>query len=163
MSQESRTGLTAAEMRRSAFAAPTAALERKELEAAFHQERRERIAGLGDAAALVLDLEKRLQAVEDERRRAVIKTDSANAKLEQMHLSLSTVLGKDTRPMGLVALALSLSDSKFKLTQLAGRIDAALTLDDLVVLKRVVSNMGLTQPRTMSECAAMLGIPARAF
>lgn len=160
MSHENTDVPISANMRRAAFAAPSAVMERQELDAAYQQERKERIAGLGGSASLVLDLERQLQVVDDERRRAVNEARYATGKLEQMHKSMSAILGRDTRQLGMVRLATAMSDSKFKLTKLADYIDKALTLDDLASLKRIASNMGVIQPQTITQSMGLMGLTA---
>ena len=56
---------------------------------------------------------------------------------------------------------MALTDSKSKLVTLADYIDKARTLDDLVVLKRVASNLGVIQPQTMAQAAQLMGLSHR--
>lgn len=144
-------------MRSAALAAPSAAIERQELFAAQQQEQLERVASLGDRADLVLDLERQLRVAIDDRKRAQNEARYATRKLEQMYDAIGSILGRDVRDLGIVRLGTALSDSKFKLTMLAGYVGKADTLDDLAKLKRIVSNMGVVQPATMMESAAMMG------
>lgn len=157
MHQESTDTTLSASMRRAALAAPSAAIERQEMSAAHQQEQRERIAKLGDSAEMVLDLERRLQSAIDDRKRAQNEARYATAKLEQVHKTISSIIGRDTRSLGLVRLGTALSDSKFKLTTLAGYVDKADTLDDLAKLKRIAINMEIVQPQIILESAAMMG------
>lgn len=150
--------ITSADMRQSAYAAPTAAAERRELQEAEKLRERERIAGLGHSAEIVLELERKLATVENDRRRAAMQARSATAKLEQLHQTLSTVLGKDTRGMRLVETAAALSHFRRELTRLADHVAQA---DDLPSLKRIVANMDIKQPSTLAEQAQMLGLSLR--
>lgn len=161
MSQESESPLSAADLRTIAYAAPTAKIEREELDAAHRQAERERIEKLGGSAELVLELEARLAAAVDDRKRAQVEANYAKKKLEQVFESVSAAVGRDVRQLGLVHLGMALTDNKSKLATLAGYIDRSLTLDDLVVLKRVASNLGVTQPQTMAEAAQLMGLSHR--
>lgn len=149
------------DMRQAALAAPSAAIERRELEAAHQQEQKERIAKLGESAAAVLELERRLQIEIDDRKRAQIEARYANRKLEQIYQCISSILGRDIRHLGPASLGSAMSDSSFKLTKLADYIDKARTLDDLISLKRIASNLGVIQPQTMAESAALMGLHIR--
>jgi len=75
--------------------------------------------------------------------------------------AVSAAVGRDVRPLGLVHLGLALTESKSKLVTLADYIDKSITLDDLVVLKRVASNLGVIQPQTMAESAQLMGLSIR--
>lgn len=161
MSQENESPRTAADLRTIAHAAPTAKIEREELAIAQQQEERERIAKLGGSAELVLELEAKLAAAIDDRKRAQVKATYAERKLEQVFESVSTAVGRDVRHLGIVQLGMALTDSKSKLVTLAGYIDKALTLDDLVVIKRVASNLGVIQPQTMAQAAQLMGLSHR--
>ena len=161
MSQESKSPLSAADLRTIARAAPTAKIEREELDAAHRQAERERIEQLGESAELVLALEARLAAAVDDRKRAQVEANYAKKKLEQVFESVSTAVGRDVRHLSIVQLGMALTDSKSKLVTLAGYIDKALTLDDLVVIKRVASNLGVIQPQTMAQAAQLMGLSHR--
>jgi hypothetical protein len=161
MSQETKDIPLSEKMRLSAYAAPSAAVERQELNEAQRQAERERLSRLGDSAAIVRDLETRLAAEIDVRKRAQIEANSATARLEQVHQSMSTIFGKDTRQLNQVELGMLISGSKQKLVTLADYIYRARTLDDLVTIKRVASNLGVTKPQTMVEAAALMGLSAR--
>lgn len=161
MSQENVLPRTAADLRTIAHAAPTAKIEREELAVAQQQAERERIARLGGSAELVLDLEARLAAAVDDRKRAQVEANYANRKLEQVFESVSAAVGRDVRQLSLVHFGMALTDSKSKLVTLAGYIDKARTLDDLVVLKRVASNLGVIQPQTMAQAAQLMGLSHR--
>ena len=161
MSQESKSLLSAADLRTIAHAAPTAKIEREELDAAHRQAERERIERLGGSAELVLELEAKLAAAIDDRKRAQVKATYAERKLEQVFESVSTAVGRDVRHLSIVQLGMALTDSKSKLVTLAGYIDKARTLDDLVVLKRVASNLGVIQPQTMAQAAQLMGMSHR--
>lgn len=161
MSQENVLPRTAADLRTIAHAAPTAKIEREELAVAQQQSERERIAKLGGSAELVLDLEARLAAAVDDRKRAQVEANYANRKLEQVFESVSAAVGRDVRQLSLVHFGMALTDSKSKLVTLAGYIDKARTLDDLVVLKRVASNLGVIQPQTMAQAAQLMGLSHR--
>lgn len=161
MSEESKSPLSAADLRTIAHAAPTAKIEREELDAAHRQAKRERIERLGGSAELVLDLEARLAAAVDDRKRAQVEANYAKKKLEQVFESVSTAVGRDVRQLSIVHLGMALTDSKSKLVTLAGYIDKARTLDDLVVLKRVASNLGVIQPQTMAQAAQLMGLSHR--
>lgn len=161
MSQENVLPRTAADLRTIAHAAPTAKIEREELAVAQQQAERERIAKLGGSAELVLELEARLAAAVDDRKRAQVEANYANRKLEQVFESVSAAVGRDVRQLSLVHFGMALTDSKSKLVTLAGYIDKARTLDDLVVLKRVASNLGVIQPQTMAQAAQLMGLSHR--
>ncbi|WP_228393708.1 hypothetical protein [Pseudomonas helleri] len=161
MSQEKTRPISVADMRNAAYAASTAEIERRELIAAKEQEELERIASLAGSAELVLELEAKLAAEVDSRKRAQIEASFAKKKLEQLLNAVSGALGRDVRPLGLVQLGVALTDSKSKLTTLAGYIERSLTLEDLIVLKRVASNLGVTQPQTMVETAQLMGLNVR--
>lgn len=161
MSQEKSRSISVADMRNAAYAAPTAEIERRELIAAKEQEELERIANLAGSAELVLELEAKLAAEVDSRKRAQIEANFAKKKLEQLLDAVSEALGRDVRPLGLVQLGVVLTDSKSKLATLAGYIERSLSLEDLVVLKRVASNLGVTQPQTMAEAAQLMGLSVR--
>ncbi|MDN6861901.1 MULTISPECIES: hypothetical protein [Pseudomonas] len=161
MSQENVLPRTAADLRTIAHAAPTAKIEREELAVAQQQVERERIAKLGGSAELVLDLEARLAAAVDDRKRAQVEASYANRKLEQVFESVSAAVGRDVRQLSVVHLGMALTDCKSKLVTLAGYIDKARTLDDLVVLKRVASNLGVIQPQTMAQAAQLMGLSHR--
>lgn len=161
MSTDKNSPLTSADMRHIAYAAPTASMERAELLEAERQRERERLASLGDAAEVVLGLERQLAAVDGERRRAAMEARAAKAKLESVHQALSTVLGRNTRAMQPVEFASALSRWKFELTRLAGFIERATNADDLRTMKNVVINMGIKQPSGLAEQAALMGIPER--
>lgn len=161
MSQENVLPRTAADLRTIAHAAPTAKIEREELAVAQQQAERERIAKLGGSAELVLDLEARLAAAVDDRKRAQVEANYANRKLEQVFESVSAAVGRDVRQLSLVHFGMALTDSKSKLVTLAGYIDKARTLDDLVVLKRVASNLRVIQPQTMAQAAQLMGLSHR--
>lgn len=161
MSQENELPRTAADLRTIAHAAPTAKIERQELAVAEQQAERERIARLGGSAELVLDLEARLAAAVDDRKRAQVEANYAKKKLEQVFESVSAAVGRDVRQLSIVHLAMALTDSKSKLVTLAGYIDKARTLDDVVVLKRVASNLGVIQPQTMAQAAQLMGLSHR--
>lgn len=148
-----------AQMRMAALAAPTAAIERQELSEASRQANKERIEKLGSSAELVLDLERRLAAETNDRKRAQTEARYATSKLEQVYQSICSILGRDVRPLGVVGLGVALSDSAFKLTTIAGYIDKAITIEDLVSLKRIASNMGVIPPQSMAESAALMGLP----
>ncbi|WLG54038.1 hypothetical protein PSH77_15185 [Pseudomonas extremorientalis] len=158
MSQESESHLSAADLRTIARAAPTAKIEREELDAAHRQAERERIEKLGGSAELVLDLESRLAAAIDDRKRAQVEANYAKKKLEQVFESISAAVGRDVRQLSVVHLGMALTDSKSKLVTLAGYIDKARTLDDLVVIKRVASNLGVTPPQTMAQASQLMGL-----
>lgn len=161
MSQESESPLSAADLRTIAYAAPTAKIEREELDAAHRQAERERIEKLGGSAELVLDLEARLAAAVDDRKRAQVEANYAKKKLEQVFESVSAAVGRDVRQLSIVHLGMALTSSQSKLVTLAGYIDKARTLDDLVVLKRVASNLGVIQPQTMAQAAQLMGLSHR--
>lgn len=161
MSQEIESSRSAADLRTIAHAAPTAKIEREELAAAQQQAERERIAKLGDSAEQVLDLEARLATAIDDRKRAQVEASYAKKKLEQVFESVSTAVGRDVRQLSVVHLGMALTDSKSKLVTLAGYIDKARTLDDLVVVKRVASNLGVIKPATMAEAAQLMGLTQR--
>ncbi|EZI23140.1 hypothetical protein [Pseudomonas extremaustralis] len=161
MSQENVLPRTAADLRTIAHAAPTAKIEREELAVAQQQAERERIAKLGGSAELVLDLEARLAAAVDDRKRAQVEANYANRKLEQVFESVSAAVGRDVRQLSLVHFGMALTASHSKLVTLAGYIDKARTLDDLVVLKRVASNLGVIQPQTMAQTAQLMGLSHR--
>ena len=161
MSHENTDTPLSADMRRAAYAAPTAAMERRELDAAHRQAEKERIAKLGDSAEQVTALEAQLNTAINDRKRANNEADYAKKKLEQVSRSVSSALGRDISGLSLVHLGMALTDSKSKLVTLAGYIDKARTLDDLVVLKRVASNLGVIQPQTMSEAAHLMGLSHR--
>lgn len=161
MSQENESPLSAADLRTIAYAAPTAKIEREELEAAHRQAERERIEKLGGSAELVLDLEARLAAAVDDRKRAQVEANYAKKKLEQIFESVSAAVGRDVRQLSVVHLGMALTASQSKLVTLAGYIDRSLTLDDLVVLKRVASNLGVIQPQTMAQAAQLMGLSHR--
>ncbi|WP_039012577.1 hypothetical protein [Pseudomonas brassicacearum] len=161
MSQETQDVPLSQKMRLSAYAAPSAAIERKELSEAQQQAERERLSRLGDSANLVRELELQLAAAADDRKRAKIEAQSSTARLEQIHQSLSTIFECDTRKLNQVELGMALSRSKSKLVTLADYIDRARTLDDLVTIKRVASNLGVTKPQTMAEAAALMGLSVR--
>ena len=161
MSQESTRPPLSAEMRLTAYAAPTAEIERKEMVAASQQAERERLAKLAGSAEMVRDLESRLAAAVDDRKRAQVEANYAKKKLEQVFESVSTAVGRDVRQLGIVHLGMALTDSKSKLVTLAGYIDKALTLDDLVVIKRVASNLGVIQPQTIAQAAQLMGLSSR--
>lgn len=161
MSQESESPRVAADLRTIAHAAPTAKIERQELAMAEQQAERERIASLGGSAELVLDLEARLATAVDDRKRAQVEANYAKSKLEQVFELVSTAAGRDVRQLSIVHLGMALTDSKSKLVTLAGYIDRSLTLDDLVVLKRVASNLGVIQPQTMAQAAQLMGLSHR--
>ncbi|MGY2199068.1 hypothetical protein [Pseudomonas gingeri] len=158
MSQESKSPLSAADLRTIAHTAPTARIEREELDVAHRQAERERIERLGESAELVLDLEARLAAAVDDRKRAQVEANYAKKRLEQVFESVSTAVGRDVRKLSIVHLGMALTDSKSKLVTLAGYIDKARTLDDLVVVKRVASNLGVIQPQTMAQAAQLMGL-----
>lgn len=163
MSQENTEAKLSTDMRLSAYAAPTAAMERQELGEAHEQANKERIAKLGESAELVLGLEARLATEIDNRKRAQIQADYATRRLDQVLQSVSTALGRDVRDLSIVHFGMALTSSKSKLVTLAGYIDRSLTLDDLIVLKRVASNLGVIPPQTMAESAALMGLsPKRA-
>lgn len=161
MSQENESPLSAADLRTIAYAAPTAKIEREELDAAHRQAERERIEKLGCSAELVLDLEARLAAAVDDRKRAQVEANYAKKKLEQVFESVSAAVGRDVRQLSVVHLGMALTASQSKLVTLAGYIDRSLTLDDLVVLKRVASNLGVIQPQTMAQAAQLMGLSHR--
>lgn len=161
MSQESESPLSAVDLRTIAYAAPTAKIEREELDAAHRQAERERIEKLGGSAELVLDLEARLAAAVDDRKRAQVEANYAKKKLEQIFESVSAAVGRDVRQFSIVHLGMALTASQSKLVTLAGYIDKARTLDDLVVLKRVASNLGVIQPQTMAQAAQLMGLSYR--
>lgn len=161
MSQGNELARSAADLRTIAHAAPTAKIERQELAAAEQQAERERIAKLSGSAELVLALEARLAAAVDDRKRAQIEANYAKKKLEQVFELVSTAVGRDVRQLSIVHLGMALTDSKSKLVTLAGYIDRSLTLDDLVVLKRVASNLGVIQPQTMAQSAQLMGLSHR--
>lgn len=161
MSQEHELARSAADLRTIANAAPTAKIERQELAAAEQQAERERIAQLGGSAELVLNLEARLAAAVNDRKRAQVEANYAKKKLEQVFESVSTAVGRDVRQLSIVHLGMAITDSKSKLVTLAGYIDKARTLDDLVVLKRVASNLGVIQPQTMVQAAQLMGLSHR--
>lgn len=161
MSQKNESLRSAADLRTIAHAAPTAKIEREELAVAQQQAERERIAKLGGSAELVLDLEARLAAAIDDRKRAQVEASYAKKKLEHVFESVSTAVGRDVRQLSVVHLGMALTDSKSKLVTLAGYIDKARTLDDLVVLKRVASNLGVIQPQTMAQAAQLMGLSHR--
>ncbi|MBJ2237031.1 hypothetical protein JFT61_19650 [Pseudomonas fluorescens] len=161
MSQESKSPLSAADLRTIAHAAPTAKIEREELDAAHRQAERERIEQLGGSAELVLDLETRLAAAIDDRKRAQVEANYAKKKLEQVFESVSTAVGRDVRQLSIVHLGMALTASQSTLVTLAGYIDKARTLEDLVVIKRVASNLGVIQPQTMAEAAQLMGLAQR--
>ncbi|WP_432783688.1 hypothetical protein QZH45_09530 [Pseudomonas corrugata] len=161
MSKDNQDIPLSAQMRLSAYAAPSAAAERHELSEAQRQADRERMSKLGDAAALVRDLESRLATAIDDRKRSDIEAQFATAKLDQLHQSLSTILGKDTRQLNQVELGMAISSSKQKLITLAAYIDRARTLDGLITIKRVASNMGIVQPINMEEAAKLMGLSHR--
>ncbi|WP_300727316.1 hypothetical protein [Pseudomonas sp.] len=161
MPQENESSLSVAEMRLSAYAAPTAEVERQELMAAKQQAERERISRLAGSAELVLALEAQLATEVDHRKRAQVESSHAKKKLEQLLNAVSAAVGRDVRPLGLVHLGLALTESKSKLVTLADYIDKSITLDDLVVLKRVASNLGVIQPQTMAESAQLMGLSIR--
>lgn len=163
MSHENTDTPLSADMRRAALAAPTAAMERRELDAAHRQAEKERIANLGGSADLVLALEAQLKTAINDRKRANIEADYAKKKLEQVSRSVSSALGRDISGLSLVHLGMALTDSKSKLVTLAGYINKARTLDDLMVIKRVASNLGVIQPQTMAEAAALMGLSHRAI
>ena len=85
MSQESESPRVTADLRTIAHAAPTAKIEREELAAAEQQAERERIAKLGGSAELVLELEAKLAAAIDDRKRAQVTANYASGQLEQAH------------------------------------------------------------------------------
>lgn len=89
------------------------------------------------------------------------EAEYAKKKLEQVLDSVSTAVGRDVRPLGIVQFGMVLTSSKAKLVTLAGYIDRALTLDDLVVLKRVASNLGVIPPQTMAQAAQLMGLSHR--
>ena len=161
MSQENTDTPLSVDMRRAALAAPSAATERRELIAAHQQAERERTERLGESADQVRDLEARLQSAIDDRKRAQNEARFASNKLEQVYHSISTVLGRDIRHLSMVTLGMALSDSTSKLTTMASYIDWATTLEDLVVIKRVASNLGVIKPQTMAEAAAQMGLSHR--
>lgn len=161
MSQETKDIPLSEKMRLSAYAAPTAAVERQELNEAQRQADRERLSRLGDSAAVVRDLESRLAAAVDDRKRAQIESKFATSQLEQIHRSMTAIFGVDTSPLNQVELGMVISGSKQKLVTLADYIERARTLDDLVTIKRVASNLGVTKPQTMAEAAALMGLSAR--
>lgn len=161
MSQESESPLSAADLRTIAHAAPTAKIEREELDAAHRQAERERIEKLGGSAELVLDLESRLAAAIDDRKRAQVEANYAKKKLEQVFESISAAVGRDVRQLNVVHLGMAMTASHSKLVTLAGYIDKARTLDDLVVVKRVASNLGVIQPQTMAQAAQLMGMSHR--
>ena len=161
MSQEKTRPISVADMRSTAYAAPTAEIERRELIAAKEQEDLERIANLAGSAELVLELEAKLAAEVDSRKRAQIEANFAKKKLEQLLDAVSGALGRDVRLLDLVQLGVALTNSKSKLTTLAGYIERSLSLEDLVVLKRIASNLGVTQPQTMAEAAQLMGLSVR--
>ena len=70
-------------------------------------------------------------------------------------------MGRDVRQLSVVHLGMALTASQSKLVTLAGYIDRSLTLDDLVVLKRVASNLGVIQPQTMAQAAQLMGLSYR--
>ena len=70
MSHENTDTPLSADMRRAALAAPSAAIERREFNAAHQQAEQERIERLGKSADQVRDLEARLQSAIDDRKRA---------------------------------------------------------------------------------------------
>ena len=161
MSQENVLPRTAADLRTIAHAAPTAKIEREELVVAQQQAERERIAKLGGSAELVLDLEARLAAAVDDRKRAQVEANYAKKKLEQVFESISAAVGRDVRHLSVVHLGMALTASQSKMVTLAGYIDKARTLDDLVVVKRVASNLGVIQPQTMAQAAQLMGLSHR--
>ena len=161
MSQENELPRTATDLRTIAHAAPTAKIERQELAVAEQQAERERIARLGGSAELVLDLEARIAAAVDDRKRAQVEANYAKKKLEQVFESVSIALGRDVRQLSIVHLGMALTASQSKLITLAGYIDKARTLDDLVVIKRVASNLGVIQPQTMAQAAQLMGLSHR--
>lgn len=161
MSHESSTPLLSTDMRQAAYAAPTATIERQELEAARQQAEKERIANLGDSAGQVLDLEARLAVAIDDRKRAQVAANSAINRLEQVHQTMSAVTGRDTRKLNKVELGLVLSSGLSKLATIADYIERSRTLDDLVTLKRVASNLGVIKPTTMTEAAQLMGLSQR--
>lgn len=161
MSHENTDPPLSVDMRQAALAAPSAAIERRELIAAQQQAERERIERLGESADQVRDLEARLQSTITDRKRAQNEARFARNKLEQVYQSISTVLGRDVRHLNMVTLGMALSDSTSKLTTMASYIDWATTLEDLVVMKRVASNLGVIKPQTMAEAAAQMGLSRR--
>lgn len=161
MSQESKYPLSATDLRTIAHAAPTSKIEREELDVAHRQAERERIERLGGSAELVLNLESRLAAAVDDRKRAEVEANYAKKKLEQVFESVSTAVGRDVRQLSIVHLGIALTASQSKLVTLAGYIDKARTLEDLVVIKRVASNLGVIQPQTMAQAAQMMGLSHR--
>lgn len=161
MSQENTDTPISVDMRRAAYAAPSAAIERQELEAARQQAEKERIANLGSSAEKVQELEAQLAKTIGDLTRARIEEIYAKKKLEQVFESVSAAVGRDVRPLGLVQLGMVLTCSKSKLVTLASYIERSLTLDDLVVLKRVASNLGVTKPTTMAEAAQLMGLSLR--
>lgn len=158
MPTQTPSPITSADMRQIAYAAPSAADERRELHEADKLRERERIAGLGNSAEVVLELEQRLATVESKRRKEAMRARAVTAQLEEMHQTLSTVLGKDTRVMRRVEFASELSQARFELTRLAGYVEQA---DDLATLKRIVTNMGIKQPNGLAEQAELMGLPLR--
>lgn len=161
MSHENTAPPISVEMRRAALAAPTAKIERDELEVAKQQAEKERVASLGGSAELVLDLEAQLAVAINDRKRAQNEADHATKKLEQVFQLVSTAIGRDARLLGVVHLGMALTDSKSKLADLAGYIDRSRTLDDLVILKRMASNLGVIPPKTMAEAAQLMGLSRR--
>lgn len=161
MSHENTDTPLSVDMRRTALAAPSAAIERRELEAARQQAERERIARLGESADKVRQLEAQLQLAIDDRKHAQNEARFASNKLEQVYQSISTVLGRDVRHLNMATLGVALSDSASKLTKMASYIDRVVTLEDVVVMKRVASNLGVINPQTMAEAAAQMGLPVR--
>jgi hypothetical protein len=161
MSQENESPLSAADLRTIAHAAPTAKIEREELDAAHRQAERERLERLGRSAELVLDLEARLASAVDDRKRAQVEANYAKKKLEQVFESISAAVGRDVRQFSIVHLGMALTASQSRLVTLAGYIEKARTLDDLVVIKRVASNLGVIQPQTMAQAAQLMGLSHR--
>jgi len=158
MSTQSPSPTSSADMRQSAYAAPTAADERRELQEADDQRERERVAALGESAAAVLELERKLAVVENNRRKEAMRAKAVTARLEQIHQTLSTVLGKNTRLMRRIEFTSALSHAKLELTRLAAYVERA---EDLPTLKRIVANMGIKQPSDLAEQAALMGLPLR--
>lgn len=146
------------QMRMAAKAAPTAEQERVERIEADRQRERERVAAMAGDAGAIIDLEAKLGAEQDSRKRAEIRSRHLEGRIEQVLSTISGVIGRDASGMGQVELAVVMSCAGHKLATLAIHLDYAETLEDLQKIKRIATNMNVRKPKTMPECAAAMGL-----
>lgn len=141
-----------------AKAAPSGAQERAELIEADRQRERERIAGMYGNAGAILELEEKLGAEQDSRKRAEINARHLAGRLDQVLQSISSVIGHNAAGLCQVQLGVAMGSAGLKLAKLATYLESAETLDDLQQVKRIAANMNVRRPKTMPECAAAMGL-----